>query len=162
MKEVYVVGEDPVTKEIVSRIIRDYAPNLYIKGYLPARGGEIKKKMENFNAFSLSYPVVLLSDMDADDCAPMAKDNLTKGMSSQNSGFIINIAVDEAEAWLFADIKGFARYLGVAEEHMPHPSEQKFGGPKKRMEMEIPLKASYFLTHKVIVESNKKDSSFAS
>ena len=133
MKEVYVVGEDPVTKEIVSRIIRDYAPNLYIKGYLPARGGEIKKKMENFNAFSLSYPVVLLSDMDADDCAPMAKDNLTKGMSSQNSGFIINIAVDEAEAWLFADIKGFARYLGVAEEHMPHPSEQKFGGPKKRM-----------------------------
>lgn len=38
-----------------------------------------------------------------------------------------------------------------------HPSEQKFGGPKKRMEMEIPLKASYFLTHKVIVESNKKD-----
>ena len=105
MKEVYVVGEDPVTKEIVSRIIRDYAPNLYIKGYLPARGGEIKKKMENFNAFSLSYPVVLLSDMDADDCAPMAKDNLTKGMSSQNSGFIINIAVDEAEAWLFADIK---------------------------------------------------------
>ena len=89
MKEVYVVGEDPVTKEIVSRIIRDYAPNLYIKGYLPARGGEIKKKMENFNAFSLSYPVVLLSDMDADDCAPMAKDNLTKGMSSQNSGFII-------------------------------------------------------------------------
>lgn len=157
MKEVYVVGEDPVTKEIVSRIIRDYAPNLYIKGYLPARGGEIKKKMENFNAFSLSYPVVLLSDMDADDCAPMAKDNLTKGMSSQNSGFIINIAVDEPEAWLFADIKGFARYLGVAEEHMPHPSEQKFGGPKKRMEMEIPLKASYFLTHKVIVESNKKD-----
>ena len=45
MKEVYVVGEDPVTKEIVSRIIRDYAPNLYIKGYLPARGGEIKLKM---------------------------------------------------------------------------------------------------------------------
>lgn len=38
-----------------------------------------------------------------------------------------------------------------------HPSEQKFGGPKKRMEMEIPLKVSYFLTHKVIVESNKKD-----
>ena len=27
MKEVYVVAEDPVTKEIVSRIIRDYAPN---------------------------------------------------------------------------------------------------------------------------------------
>lgn len=157
MKEVYVVGEDSVTTEIVSRIIRDYAPNLHIKGHLPARGSEIKNKMENFNKFSSLYPVVLLSDMDVDDCAPMAKENLMKGMSPQNSEFIINIAVDEAEAWLFADIQGFAKYLGVSEQYMPQPSEQKFAGPKKRMEMNIPLKASYYLTHKVIVESNKKD-----
>ena len=157
MKEVYVVGEDSVTQGIVRRIIRDYAPDLYVKGLLPARGSEIKNKMESFNKFSLTYPVILLSDMDTDDCAPLAKANLIKGMSSQNEEFIVNIAVDEAEAWLFADIKGFAKYLGVAEEHMPQPLEQKFGGSKKRMEMDIPLKAFYLLTHKVIVESNKKD-----
>ena len=53
MKEVYIVGEDPVTIEIIRRIVKDYAPNLCIKGQLPARGSEIKSKMENFNKFSL-------------------------------------------------------------------------------------------------------------
>ena len=40
MKEVYIVGEDPVTIEIIRRIVKDYAPNLCIKGQLPARGSE--------------------------------------------------------------------------------------------------------------------------
>ena len=146
MKEVYIVGEDPVTIEIIRRIVKDYAPNLCIKGQLPARGSEIKSKMENFNKFSLVYPVILLSDMDTADCAPLAKSDL-----------MINIAVDEAEAWLFADTKGFAKYLGVAEKYIPQSSEQKFGGLKKRLEINVPLKSSYYLTHQVIVNSNEKE-----
>lgn len=157
MKEVYIVGEDPVTIEIIRRIVKDYAPNLCIKGQLPARGSEIKSKMENFNKFSLVYPVILLSDMDTADCAPLAKSDLMKGMSPQNRNFIINIAVDEAEAWLFADTKGFAKYLGVAEKYIPKSSEQKFGGLKKRLEINVPLKSSYYLTHQVIVNSNEKE-----
>ena len=77
MKDVYIVGEDPVTIEIIRRIVKYYAPNLCIKGYLPARGSEIKNKMENFNNFSLVYPVILLSDMDTADCAPLAESDLT-------------------------------------------------------------------------------------
>ena len=150
MKEVYIVGEDPVTIEIIRRIVKEYAPNLCIKGQLPARGSEIKSKMENFNKFSLVYPVILLSDMDTADCAPLAKSDLMKGMSQQNRNFIINIAVDEAEAWLFADTKGFAKYI-------PKSSEQKFGGLKKRLEINVPLKSSFYLTHQVIVNSNEKE-----
>lgn len=157
MKDIYIVGEDPVTQEIIRRIVGDYAPNLHIKGLLPARGGEIKNKMENFNKFSLTYPVILLSDMDTDDCAPSAKSSLIKGMSPQNNNFIINIAVDEAEAWLFVDTKGFAKYLGVAVECMPQSSEQKFGGPRKRLEVDVPLKSSYYLTHRVITNSNNRE-----
>lgn len=157
MKEVYIVGEDPVTIEIIRRIIKDYAPNLHIKGQLPARGSEIKSKMESFNKFSLTYPITLLSDMDTDDCAPLAKSKLMNGMSQQNSNFIINIAVDEAEAWLFADTKGFAKYLGIEEKYMPHSSEQKFGGLRKCVEIDIPLKSSYFLTHRIITHSTDKD-----
>ena len=157
MTEVFIVGEDPVTQEILRRLIKDYAPNLVVKNTLPARGSEIKSKMENFNKFSQSYPVILLSDLDTDDCAPLAKANLTKKMSKQNANFIINIAVDEAEAWLFADREGFAEYLEIAEDHMPVASLQKFGGSKRRIEMDIPLKASYFLTHTLIKETKNKD-----
>lgn len=30
MTEVFIVGEDPVTQEILRRLIRDYAPNLVV------------------------------------------------------------------------------------------------------------------------------------
>ena len=49
MTEVFIVGEDPVTQEILRRLINDYAPDLVVKNTLPARGSEIKSKMENFN-----------------------------------------------------------------------------------------------------------------
>ena len=45
MTEVFIVGEDPVTQEILRRLIKDYAPNLVVKNTLPARGSEIKSKM---------------------------------------------------------------------------------------------------------------------
>lgn len=85
MSEIYIVGEDPVTCEIVKRIVADYAPNLVVKGTLPARGSEIKSKMISFNLLASSYPIVLLSDMDADDCAPIAKDKLTKDVATLNN-----------------------------------------------------------------------------
>lgn len=157
MMEIYIVGEDPVTCEILKRIISDYAPSLMVKGALPARGSEIKSKMAAFNLMASSYPVVLLSDMDTDDCAPIAKNNLTKGIAVIHDNFIINIAVDEAEAWLLADRDGLAKYLGVKIEVMPIAEEQKFGGMHKRTEMAVSLKSSYFLTHNIISTSTDKE-----
>lgn len=49
MKGVYIVGEDPVTLEIIHRILSVYAPNLQIIQTLPARGSEIKNKIGSFN-----------------------------------------------------------------------------------------------------------------
>lgn len=157
MTDVFIVGEDPVTQEIIMRLVRDYAPDLHVKGTLPARGSEIKNKMESFNKFSQTCPVILLSDMDTDDCAPLAKKNLIKDMGAQNTNFIINIAVDEAEAWLFADREGFAQYLEIDETDMPAASLQKFGGMTRRIEMSVPLKSSYFLTHSLMQKSKNKD-----
>lgn len=157
MSEIYIVGEDPVTCEIVKRIVADYAPNLVVKGTLPARGSEIKSKMISFNLLASSYPIVLLSDMDADDCAPIAKDKLTKDVATLNNNFVINIAVDEAEAWLLADREGFAKYLSVKLENMPAAAEQKFGGMRYRKEIVVPLKSSYYLTHNIVSLSTDKE-----
>ena len=46
MTEVFIVGEDPVTQEILRRLIKDYAPNLVVKNTLPARGSEIEQNGE--------------------------------------------------------------------------------------------------------------------
>ena len=117
MKEIYIVGEDDITKAVVRRLVRDYAPALSIKGELPARGGQLKSLIKNFNILSTTVPVVLLEDLDTEDCAPLARKKLM-GTNVQQEDFIINIAVDEAEAWLYADAKNLASSNGI----YPNPS----------------------------------------
>lgn len=65
--------------------------------------------------------------------------------------------LDEAEAWLLADREGFAQYLEIDETDMPAASLQKFGGMTKRIEMDVPLKSSYFLTHRLMQKSKNQD-----
>lgn len=45
MREIYLVGEDEVTKAIIRKIMAVYTPELTVKGELPARGSEIKIKL---------------------------------------------------------------------------------------------------------------------
>lgn len=153
---VYIVGEDDVTREIIKRIVKDYAPHLTIIQHIPARGSEIKAKIPNLNTVALSSPVILLADMDTVSCAPLAKAGILKGLSNVSSEFVVNIAVDEGEAWLLADRDGFSTYFGIPIELMPVCTKQKFMGPKARMEMSIPLKASLYLTHNLAGHSKKK------
>lgn len=84
MREIYLVGEDEVTKAIIRKIMAVYTPELTVKGELPARGSEIK----------LSMPTSAL---------------------------------------------------------------QKQGGSVKRREMQLPLKASYYLTHNLALQSSKDE-----
>ncbi len=156
MREIYLVGEDEVTKAIIRKIMAVYTPELTVKGELPARGSEIKNKIANFNRLAAHTPVVLLTDLDTEDCAPVAKSNLLKGIV-QNENFIVNVAVDEAEAWLLADQDCFSNFLGVDKERMPTSALQKQGGSVKRREMQLPLKASYYLTHNLALQSSKDE-----
>ncbi|MDR0895926.1 MAG: DUF4276 family protein [Prevotellaceae bacterium] len=114
--EVFIVGEDPVTKAIVERVIRYCSDAISIINELPARGGQIKRLIPEFNKLSAAYPVVLLTDLDQYQCAPLM---LREFIPHKNKNFIFNIAVDEAEAWLMADREGFADYFKIALEDMP-------------------------------------------
>lgn len=157
MKKIYLVGEDEVTKAIIRKIMTVYTPDLVVKSELPARGSEIKRKIKNFNTLSATTPVVLLTDLDTEDCAPVAKKKLLETVDEQAENFIVNIAVDEAEAWLMADRENFAAFLGINIQDMPESTLQKQGGRNSRKEMSIPLKASYYLTHQLILLSDKEE-----
>lgn len=156
MKEVYIAGEDPVTCEIIYRVLRYCSPDFHVLQKLPARGSEIKNKIEEFNTLAASAPVVLLVDSDTDDCAPCTKRNLLDGLA-QHPNFLINISVDEAEAWLMADRVNFADYIGVPVADVPQASLQKQGGMKPLIEVACPVKSSYYLTHDLALHSSKED-----
>ena len=148
--KVYIVGEDAVTTSIIKRILIYCSDCFEIISELPARGGQVKSKIKEFNELSNFYPVVLLIDLDNDDCAPLLLNRL---IENKNDNFIFNIAVDEAEAWLMADKEGFSTYFKIKLEDMPFAYQTKQGGKNALTEMYFAYKSSMYLTHELIKKS---------
>ena len=67
------------------------------------------------------------------------------------------VAVDEVEAWLMADKEGFARYFGVPIAAMPSSVPQKMSGNKALLELNVPVKSSWFLTHQLMHKSTNME-----
>ena len=153
--KVYIVGEDHVTCAVIKRILPYCSADFEIITELPARGGQIKSKIPEFNELSKTHPVVLLIDLDNDDCAPQLIEKLVK--VEKNDDFIFNIAVDEAEAWLMADREGFASYFKIKTEDMPSAHQTRQGGRKALTEMNFTYKSSMYLTHELIKKSKKPE-----
>jgi hypothetical protein len=152
--KIYIVGEDPVTYAVVKKALVYCSNDFEIIAELPARGGQIKSKIQEFNKLSLAFPVVLLTDLDAYSCAPQL---LQQFIPDKNENFIFNIAVDEAEAWIMADREGFAEYFQIKIDDMPSSRQTKQGGRKAVIEMDFSYKSSMYLTHELIKKSKKSE-----
>jgi len=152
--KVYIVGEDPVTFAIIKKLLVYCSPDFEIILELPARGGQVKSKIQEFNALSKKNPVVLLIDLDNYDCAPQLVKQL---IENKNDDFIFNIAVDEAEAWLMADREGFAAYFKIKIDDMPFAHQTKQGGKNAFAEMNFAYKSSMYLTHELIQKSKNQE-----
>lgn len=156
MKSIYLAGEDDVTKACLKKIVLNYAPQTQIITELPARGGQLKSLITNFNRLAEDNPVLLLMDLDNNNCAPHLKEESFKGLTQSNN-FIFNIACDEAESWLMADIKTFSDYFKVPVGLIPAP--KNIGSilrPYK--ELDFKYKSSLFLVMELIIHST--DSTF--
>lgn len=151
----FIAGEDEATKAIIKRVLGFCSDKFEIILELPARGGQIKSKMKEFNNLAERNPVVLLTDLDSNNCAPELKAKLFD--FEKHNDFIFNIAVDEAEAWLMADRLGFAKYFGLDINDIPLSVRKKQGGRKELTEMDFSFKSSMFLTHELIKKSKKKE-----
>jgi len=148
--KVFIVGEDAVTKSVIKKVLAYCSDDFEIVSELPVRGGQIKSKMMEFNALSSSFPVILLTDLDTYVCAPQL---ISQAIPLKNEKFIFNVAIDEAEAWLMADRKGFADYFKIKLEDMPSSHKTKQGGGKAVCEMDFSYKSSMYLTHELIKKS---------
>ena len=87
------------------------------------RGGYnyIKKNIKGFCLASKGIPFFVLADLDRYDCPASLIFDWLGGEVQQNCLF--RIAVREVEAWLLADKKGFAEYVGVSEVILPRNPE---------------------------------------
>jgi hypothetical protein len=157
--DVFVVGEDDACKAIIYRVI-DFCcaakgKSLRVVSELPARGGEIKNKIKNFNILSVSTPVILLTDLDNNTCPPAFIATLMGG-DVKNENFVLSIAVDEVEAWLLADRGGFARYFDVDVALIPNASRIKMQGRVEKTEIDCKCKTSLYFTSTILPNSRNK------
>lgn len=149
----YIVGEDAVTIHVLHRIIAFCAEIKHIETNIiaefPVRGGQIKEAIANYNKLALVAPVILLTDLDDVLCAPTLINRLLNGVK-KNKAFVINIAVDEAEAWLMADRIGFAEYFNIDINALPMSVQTRQGGRNYCTEMDFQCKSSYDFTHRIL------------
>ncbi len=122
MVEVVIAGEDPATRAIIKRLMKDICPEgMLITREMPARGSQIKSMAPNFNKLAESFKVILLADLDQGHC-PATEQAAWLNGEPRLPNFMFRFAVDEAESWLLADRKGFAGFLGVKTELIPEPT----------------------------------------
>lgn len=77
----------------------------------------VRKHIHAYNQAAVHHPWFVVVDLDADvDCAPMLVRNWLPAPSIH---MLLRVAVREVEAWLLADRKHMARFLGVSEADVP-------------------------------------------
>lgn len=112
-----LVFEDQVS-EFVMKKMADEAKKFFISNsYCEGGFGYIKRNIRGFNAAAKGCPFFVLTDLDTADCAPQLLQNWLHIPKHHN--LIFRVAVKEVEAWLLADIDGFAQYAGISKTNFP-------------------------------------------
>jgi hypothetical protein len=115
--------EDVLSEAMLCAILRqsgrDYAVgNCYRRGGF----GYLKKTIRGFNQAAKGVPFFVLADLDKRLCPPqMIADWLRV---PRHPNLLFRIAVREVEAWVLADRKAFGEFFGVANRHVPSPTDQ--------------------------------------
>lgn len=152
----YIASEDEVTKRITEKLLSKYCRDYYVINNFPYRGGGLKKLIPSLNNLAADRVVVLLMDLDTEDCPPSLKAKMFNGLTKEDNLFF-NIAVDEAEAWLMADAQNFAAYFGLDVKDIPQSALIKQGGPRTVKEIDCKMKSSFYLTHELAPNSSKRE-----
>jgi hypothetical protein len=126
-----LVFEDELSEYVLSRLLGCF-DDKYLSGvsYNGHGFGYIKSKINGFNQACKSIPFIVLTDLDNHPCPVKLKNDWFS--STPHPNMIFRIAVREVEAWLLADIEGFAEYTGVSKVNFPLNPELE-SDPKKTL-----------------------------
>lgn len=109
--------------EAVLREILNITEDRFLVTTCYSRGGfgYLKKNIAGFNNAAKGIPFFILTDLDTAECPPaLIKEWLPY---PKHPNLIFRVAVREVEAWLLADNVGFAKYIGIQKDKVPHDVE---------------------------------------
>ena len=119
---VYVAVEDALGLAVARRLLTEHRPNWTIGTVLGMKGNQyLRQRITSFNRAAASVPYLVLTDLDAIDCAPTLKHEWLP--EKEHANLLFRVAVREVEAWILADRAGFAGLLGVRTQSITSDAE---------------------------------------
>lgn len=126
MSFVFYCVEDELSKVIVERLLREYCgEDTPFKELRRKTGGVGKmisgKAFENFFQIAGRDPMLVLIDLDDNECPPSLRDHWIKNVWKKDlpEKMFFCIAEVEIESWLLADRKNFSKFAQIQESKIP-------------------------------------------
>jgi len=114
---VLLAVEDMVGQALSQRLLSHFGISVGQTLGLSGKG-HLKKAAGRLNKVAPSVPVFMLADLDRPlPCPAEVIRSWVRGPCA--NGFILRLAVMEAESWVLADRRGFSGYLGVPIARIP-------------------------------------------
>ena len=122
--DIYLAIEDALSEAVAKKLLATSGYQFLIKQCFRKHGnGYLKSNLDKFSNIAQMTPVLLLTDLDNEDCAP----GLIRrwlGKKKLREGLLFRVAVRETEAWLLADPEGFSSFSGVPCNKIPQGVEK--------------------------------------
>ncbi len=140
MRYINIATEDTLSEAIAERLLFDYKKFQIIHKFGRKGNGYLYSKLKGFFELSRNNEAfLLLTDLDRLSCAPLLINNWKNSVNiTMPDNFLFRVAVREIEAWLLADNKEFAKFLGVSK--LPN-NPDSLDNPKEKL-LEIAKKSS--------------------
>lgn len=123
--------EDSLTESLFAKIL-DTIPTRYATRTIYNRGGYgyLRQNINGFNHAAKGVPFLVGTDLDTYECPAALIQEWVIGQRHDN--LLIRVAVREVEAWVLADRKNFAKFLGIREALLPDDVE-RIPDPKQEL-----------------------------
>lgn len=112
MPYISLATEDELSEAVGLKLIACFMPDFEVSQLLRKGGfGYLRSRIRPFCEMARSEPLLLLTDLDANVCAPTLRSSWL-GSNPAPDNFLFRVAVREIEAWLIADTVALKKLLG--------------------------------------------------
>lgn len=117
MISIFVFVEDILSDAVVRELLRRSKNSFEVESFITNGCDKIKKKIKGINESAQGMPFLVLTDLDAGECAPTL---INKWLTEPcHPNLIFRVAVREVESWIMADVEGFSRFINVSRSLFP-------------------------------------------
>lgn len=132
MKQILVVGEDPLTCALGEQLVKELLPNWTIPTAPINKKGVTRliPELPRYIQQARNYqPVLCIADTDGKCVKELLANWLPKTLPRT---FCLRLAVTEAESWLIADRESLSNYFDIPEKHISRTPDEE-PDPKRHL-----------------------------